>query len=108
LARRLNLPEKDFTVSFQSRLGKDPWIKPYTDEVIVTLAKQGKKKILAFSPSFVADCLETTVEIAETYHDLFRQHGGERLQLVQSLNDHPLWVECLKSLVSDRELQSII
>lgn len=108
LAQRLDLAEKDYTVSFQSRLGKDPWIKPYTDEVIVTLAKQGKKKILAFSPSFVADCLETTVEIGQTYHELFRGHGGERLQLAPSLNDHPLWVECLKSLVCGHELHSII
>ncbi|MGE0266844.1 MAG: ferrochelatase [Candidatus Omnitrophota bacterium] len=106
LAGKLNLSEADYTVCFQSRLGKDPWIKPFTDEVIGELAKQGKKKILALSPSFVADCLETTVEIGQTYHELFREKGGERLDLVESLNVHPVWIECLKSLILESELQT--
>ncbi len=56
------------------------------------------KRLLVFSPAFVADCLETTVEIGEAYKEMFEEHGGEHLQLVNSLNDHPTWVECLRDL----------
>ncbi len=106
LADALGIDSKDYTVSFQSRLGKDPWIKPYTDAEIERLAGEGKKRILAFSPSFVADCLETTVEIGETYHELFVEHGGETLDLVESLNDHPLWIECLEKMVLERQMDA--
>lgn len=99
LAKALDIPEQDYTVCFQSRLGKSPWIKPYTEEVVKTLAKEGKKKVLAFSPSFVADCLETTIEIGEQYKEDFEEAGGEHWQMVESLNNHPLWVETLRSLV---------
>ncbi|HTF81320.1 MAG TPA: ferrochelatase [Cytophagales bacterium] len=99
LAKALGISRTQYTVSFQSRLGKTPWIKPYTDEVIKTFSSQGIKKVLAFSPSFVADCLETTVEIGETYRDMFLELGGEKWTLVESLNDHPMWVECLKDMV---------
>jgi ferrochelatase len=99
LIKKMQIPEGDYTISFQSRLGKTPWIKPYTDEVIVKLAQAGKKNILAFSPSFVADCLETTIEMGETYLELFQEHGGEHLQLVESLNEHPLWIEALKEMI---------
>jgi ferrochelatase len=99
LAKALGISDKDYTVSFQSRLGRDPWIKPYTDGVIEKLAEKGYKKVLAFSPSFVADCLETTVEIGETYAELFHEKGGEKLQLVESLNTSPTWVKALKEIV---------
>lgn len=99
LARRLNIPQSKYTVSFQSRLGKDPWIKPYSDQVIIQKAKEGVKKLLVFSPAFVADCLETTYEIGTEYLELFREHGGEELQLVESLNAHPVWVDTLKKMV---------
>ena len=62
-------------------------------------AKKGAKKLLVFSPAFVADCLETTVEIGMEYQKLFEQYGGEKIQLVESLNDHPMWVEALKEMV---------
>ena len=99
LAKQLGLTESDYTVSFQSRLGKTPWIKPYTDEMIKELAAKGKKKILCFSPSFVADCLETTIEIGEEYKELFLKEGGEVWQLVESLNTDPEWIECLSEMV---------
>lgn len=100
LAAELGLNETQYSVSFQSRLGNDPWIKPYTDKVIEELVKEkGKKRILTFSPSFVADCLETTIEIGEEYKELFEEAGGEHWQLVESLNMHPLWVETLKDMV---------
>ena len=99
LAKALGITEDDYTVSFQSRLGKTPWIKPYTEDKVKELAEHGYKKLLTFSPSFVADCLETTVEINEEYGEVFLEEGGEKLQLVDSLNSHPLWVEALKDMV---------
>jgi len=99
LARALGIKKEDYTICFQSRLGKRPWIKPYTDEVIRQLPGQGVKKVLIFSPSFVADCLETTVEIGIEYKKFFLEQGGERWQLVESLNVHPAWVECLKQMI---------
>ncbi len=95
---KLGLREDQYSSCFQSRLGKDPWIKPYTDEVLVQLAKDGKKKVLAFSPAFVSDCLETTIEVGQEYQHAFTEAGGERWDLVESLNDDPLWIECLAEM----------
>lgn len=99
LVEQLGIKEGQYTVCFQSRLGKTPWIKPYTDEIINDLASKGIKKVLVFSPAFVADCLETTVEIGLEYKHQFESLGGTHWQLVESLNTSPLWVECLKQLV---------
>ncbi|MFN3315998.1 MAG: ferrochelatase, partial [Raineya sp.] len=99
LAQELGLSEADYTTAFQSRLGKDIWIQPYTEDVVKKLAKEGKKKVLAFSPSFVADCLETTIEVGEEYKELFEENGGEHWQLVESLNDSAEWIELLQNLV---------
>ncbi|MGB0524288.1 MAG: ferrochelatase [Flammeovirgaceae bacterium] len=102
LARALNITEDQYTVSFQSRLGKTPWIQPYTEDKVKELAHKGIKKLLVFSPSFVADCLETTVEINEEYGEQFLEEGGEKLQLVESLNTHPMWVQTLKEMVLEQ------
>ncbi len=99
IVEKLKIPTEKYTVCFQSRLGNDPWVQPYTEEVLKKLAKEGKKKVLAFSPAFVSDCLETTIEVGETYHEEFLELGGERWDLVESLNDDPMWVECLAGLV---------
>ena len=99
LADRLNLPEGSYTTCFQSRLGKSEWIKPYTEDLIGTLREQGIRKVLAFSPAFVADCLETTIEVGEEYKHLFMEKGGSQWDLVESLNDSPLWIALLKDLV---------
>jgi ferrochelatase len=96
---KLGLSKDQYSVSFQSRLGRDPWIKPYTDEVLEHLAKDGKTRVLAFSPAFVADCLETTVEVGEEYRESFEEAGGEKWDLVASLNDDPMWVEALAEIV---------
>ena len=98
LAARLSITKKEYTVCFQSRLDKD-WLEPFTDKIIIQKAKEGAKKLLVFSPAFVADCLETKVEIGIEYQKLFREHGGEKVQLVESLNDHPMWIETLKKLI---------
>jgi ferrochelatase len=98
LATRLNLPQERYTVCFQSRLDQK-WIKPFSDEVVRECGKKGMKKLLVFSPAFTADCLETIIEIGEEYQDIFKEHGGEKVQLVESLNDHPVWIQCLRDLV---------
>ena len=107
LADKLNLDESQYTVSFQSRLGKDPWIQPYTDDIIKQLPKEGKKRVLAFSPAFISDCLETTIEVGDEFKEEFMEAGGEHWQLVESLNDHPLWIECLKSMVTQNEAEVV-
>lgn len=101
IAKKMDLKEEEFEITFQSRLEtrtRDPWLKPYTDLVIAELAQKGCKRILAFSPSFVADCLETTIEVGEEFREVFIENGGEKWQLVESLNDHPLWIEALEEL----------
>lgn len=100
IASKLNIKEENYTVCFQSRLGRDPWVKPYTDDVLKELAEKGIKKVLAFSPAFVSDCLETTVEVGETYHEDFIHAGGEQWDLVPSLNAEEKWVECLQKIVT--------
>ncbi|TRZ42933.1 ferrochelatase [Robertkochia solimangrovi] len=92
----------NFSTSFQSRLGKDPWIQPYTDESIIGLTKMGIKKLLVVSPSFVADCLETTLEIGEEYRELFLEHGGEQFNYTESLNDSEIWVEGVYQMLMER------
>ena len=99
LAKELGLAEADYTTAFQSRLGKDIWIQPYTEDIVKKFAKEGKKSILAFSPSFVADCLETTIEVGQEYKELFEENGGEHWQLVESLNDSEECLELLQNLV---------
>jgi len=98
LAQKLNVPKEKYTVCFQSRLNKD-WLEPFTDKTIVDLAKKGAKRLLVFSPAFVADCLETIIEIGSEYQVLFQKHGGEKLQLVESLNDNDNWAEGLKNII---------
>jgi ferrochelatase len=99
LALELNIPKEKYTVCFQSRLD-EKWLKPFSDKVVEECAKKGMKKILVFSPAFTADCLETIIEIGEEYQDIFKEHGGDKVQLVESLNDHPLWIRCLKEIVT--------
>jgi ferrochelatase len=101
LVKALNIPEGKYTTCFQSRLGNDPWIKPYTEDIVKELPKKGLKKVLAFSPAFVADCLETTLEVGEEYKEVFEKEGGEHWDLVESLNDSPIWVEALVDLVKN-------
>ncbi|SDL56860.1 ferrochelatase [Siphonobacter aquaeclarae] len=103
LARELGLKEGTYSTAFQSRLGKDPWIQPYTEDMVKKLAAEGKKNVLAFSPAFVADCLETTIEVGEEYKEVFEANGGSHWQLVESLNNSPLYVELLADLIHQRE-----
>ena len=98
LAASLKLPEGGWSVSFQSRLGRTPWIKPYTDVVLPELAAAGKKRIAVLCPAFVADCLETLEEIGLRAAEQWKEHGGELLTLVPSLNATPRWIEAVSDL----------
>jgi protoporphyrin/coproporphyrin ferrochelatase len=99
LADRLGLEKGRWTVTFQSRLGRTPWIKPYTDLVIPELARSGVKRLAVFCPAFVADCLETLEEIGIRARDQFLGLGGQALTLVPSLNAHPAWVRGLVQML---------
>lgn len=99
IAQKLNIPKEKYTICFQSRLGSDPWVQPYTSEVVAKLAKEGKKRLLVFCPAFVADCLETVYEVTVEYHEEFLAAGGEHIQLVESLNDSPKFIQALKQMV---------
>jgi len=100
IASKIGLTTNDYSVSFQSRLSKD-WMSPFTDKVLVEKAKSGTRRILVFAPSFVADCLETKVEIEHEYAHLFRENGGEHLQMVESLNDTKAWIDGLEQLITE-------
>jgi ferrochelatase len=101
IAAKLGLKESDYTVCFQSRLDKK-WLTPFSDVIVEEQGKKGAKKLLAFSPAFVADCLETIIEIGDEYQEIFEEHGGEKVQLVPSSNDHPRFIDCLEDLVRTR------
>ncbi len=100
LVKALNIPEGKYTSSFQSRLDQK-WLRPFSDKVIEELAKKGSKKVLVFSPAFVADCLETIYEIGTEYNEIFKEHGGEKVTLVNSLNTNDAWVKAIKQIVSN-------
>ena len=100
IAAKMGLPKEKYTVCFQSRLGSDPWVQPYTSEVIKQMAEQGKKRLLVFCPAFVSDCLETVYEVTTEYGDEFKALGGEHVQLVESLNDSPKWIDALVGMVN--------
>lgn len=104
IAEKLQIPREKYTISFQSRLN-NKWLMPFSDQVVAECGKKGMKNILVFSPAFTADCLETIIEIGEEYQDIFKANGGEKVQLVESLNDHPLWIQCLKELVLQEDVR---
>ena len=102
IAKMLSLASGTYTICFQSRLGKEKWLEPYTTSVIQERARRGDKKLLVFSPSFVADCLETYYELDVEAKERFIQEGGTSLDVVRSLNDHPSWINALQALVQNR------
>lgn len=97
ISRRLGLDEGRGYTSFQSRFGRN-WLQPFTDRTLVDLARAGKRRVLVVSPAFVADCLETLVEIGREYSHLFRENGGSELVLVPSLNSDPEWADFIVGL----------
>jgi ferrochelatase len=98
---QLNIPQAKWGFSFQSRLGRDPWLQPYTAARLAELPKEGVKNILVVCPAFVSDCLETLEEIAEQGKEIFLHNGGQRFEMIPCLNAHPLWVSALAKWISE-------
>lgn len=99
LTQRLGLSKERYSTSFQSRLS-NYWLKPFTDATLAELPLKGIKRVLVVAPAFVADCLETIVEIDFEYKELFVANGGEKLTMVESLNADDRWVDAVKDMVS--------
>ena len=93
------VPKEKYSVSFQSRLGRDPWLKPYTDFELVEFPKRGIKKLLVICPAFVSDCLETIEEIGIRGKESFLQAGGTEFVQIPCLNGHPLWITALEKMI---------
>jgi ferrochelatase len=102
IAQRLRLGPDKYTVSFQSRLGRTPWIKPFTDELYKTLPKQGVKKLAVICPSFVADCLETVEEVQIRGLKTFKDAGGEDLFLIPCVNSDQSWAVAVAEMIKTR------
>ena len=100
-AREAGLQEGKYSVAFQSRLGREPWMKPYTDVQLAALAKEGVKHLAVICPAFVSDCLETLEEIGMRGREIFLENGGQEFTLIPCLNEHPLWIEALERIVNE-------
>lgn len=104
VVEKLGIPENKYSFSFQSRLGRDPWLKPYTDFRLADMPKEGIRKLLILCPAFVSDCLETLEEIALRGKETFMEAGGESYTMIPCLNVHPLWVKTLAGWVKQTEI----
>ncbi len=92
---RAGIPKEKYSISFQSRLGREPWVEPYTDKVLPELAESGTKRLLVIMPAFVTDCLETLEEIAMEGKEQFLEAGGESFHAIPCMNEHPAWIDFL-------------
>lgn len=99
IANKLNLAKKQYTTAFQSRLGRTPWITPYTDDMLLDLRSQGVNDLVVACPAFVTDCLETLEEIGIRAKNSWLQAGGKSLTLVPCLNDDDLWVDSIIAII---------
>ena len=99
VADRLGLAESEWGISFQSRFGKQEWVKPYTDQVLKDWAQQGVKSVQVLSPAFSADCLETLEELAMQNADLFKAQGGQHYQYIPALNTNADHIEMLSQFI---------
>ncbi|HCU99635.1 MAG: ferrochelatase [Dehalococcoidia bacterium] len=106
LGDALGIPEGQRLVTFQSRLGRDRWIKPHTDRVLAQLGREGVRCVAVITPGFVADCLETLEEIGIRGSATFREHGGEQLSLASCVNASDAWVDAVVAIA--RELNPSI
>jgi ferrochelatase len=99
--RAAALPERGYSVAFQSRLGREPWMQPYTDIELARLAKSGIKRLAVICPAFVADCLETLEEIGMRGREIFLNNGGEEFTLIPCLNENPRWIAALERMIAE-------
>jgi len=98
-AERAGIPPEKYRVTFQSRLGRDPWLQPYTDKTLEALPAQGVKRLLVACPAFTADCLETLEEISMEGKETFLEAGGESFHQIPCLNEHPRWLQMLRDRI---------
>jgi ferrochelatase len=103
LRDKLGIPEEKWLTTFQSRFGNDPWLQPYTDKTIESLAKSGIKKVALVAPGFSADCLETLEELDVENRHIFESNGGEKFAYLPALNDSPEGLDVIEA-VARREL----
>jgi ferrochelatase len=103
MVERLQIPAGKYSYAFQSRLGRDEWLKPYTAKRLTEFPSEGIKKLLIACPAFVSDCLETLEEIAGQGREAFIAAGGESLTLIPCLNVHPMWVKAIASWVREEK-----
>ena len=103
VAEKLNFEDGTYSTSFQSRLGFDPWLQPYTDLTIERLGKKGVKNMAIITPAFVSDCLETLEEIAMEGEEIFHEMGGKDFTTVPCLNDDDEWVALLAKWIHQWE-----
>jgi ferrochelatase len=97
--KQAGVPKEKYSVAFQSRLGRDPWLKPYTDLELPRLAAGGVRKLLVICPAFVSDCLETLEEIGMRGRETFLEAGGSEAILIPCMNEHPLWLNALEKMI---------
>jgi ferrochelatase len=101
LIQRLGWPRERWTQTFQSLFGREEWLKPYTEETLIRLAKQGVRRVFVATPGFTSDCLETIDEIGREAREAFQRAGGEQLHRCPCLNDHPAWIAAMTRLVRE-------
>jgi ferrochelatase len=101
LIERLGWPDDRWARTFQSLFGREEWLKPYTEDTLVKLAKQGVRRVFVATPGFTADCLETLDEIGHEAHEVFLKAGGEKLHQCPCLNDHPAWIAAMRQIVTE-------
>lgn len=106
LLKRGGIPPEKAFVSFQSRLGRDPWLRPYTDETLKKWGEAGVRSIKMMCPAFVTDCLETLEEIAEEGKEIFEEAGGRHFDLIPCMNGHPQWIEMLAGRIETWRTQA--
>jgi len=101
VVEKLHLEKGNYSISFQSRLGKDAWLQPYTDKIITNFAKNGIKKLTVVAPAFVSDCLETLEEIGMEAKHSFIENGGENFTMIPCLNDDEDWVKTVANWINN-------
>ena len=108
IAERLELSPDQYEVSFQSRLGKDPWIQPYTDHRVAAMPGEGVKRLGVMCPSFVADCLETVEEIGMRARDDFMNAGGDAFALIPCVNAEDPWADAVVTICKTQSALGVI
>ncbi len=103
ITARANLTKDRYTLSFQSRLGRDPWLQPYTDQMLAELPKKGIKNLAVICPAFFCDCLETLEEIDMQGRKTFMKAGGETFRMIPCLNNTPAAFHCLETLMANAD-----